>query len=156
MAVAGFTYVERNRLGMMVRQFNSKFMTQPDADTLDARLRGVECSRCGVVLFGIREICENCGNNTLDHRILSTTGEIYSYTVQRHPPPEPYKLGSTDDTEWEPRPIAYVDLRDGARLLSPIEADPDEISIGDEVELVVRRGWREQAETVCVYSFRPV
>lgn len=128
-------------------------MTDVEAGQSNVRLRGVECNDCGVVLFGKRSHCENCSSDALEEVTFGRHGEIASYTIQRHPPGGDYKLGSTDPEEWEPRPIGYVDLPAGVRLLSIISGDPDDISIGDPVTLDVFVGWEDDETEVLTYAF---
>lgn len=131
-------------------------MTDPDHAAGTPQLTGVSCDECGVVLFGGRKRCENCGSTDLEDIVFSERGEIFSFTVQRHPPSKPFRLGSTDEDEWSPRAVGYVDLPEGARILTIIDAEPGTIEIGQQVELVVDEGWKDDGEPVLTYSFTPV
>ncbi|WP_436348715.1 Zn-ribbon domain-containing OB-fold protein [Natronorubrum sp. FCH18a] len=138
-----------------IEPFAQGFMTGMD-DGIDAvRLCGVECHDCGVALFGTRNRCENCASEAVEPVTFSRTGEVASYTVQRHPPTDPFKVGTTDREEWSPRPVGYIDLPEGVRLLSAIEADPAAVEIGDSVELSVSVGWEEDETTYLTYAFEP-
>jgi hydroxymethylglutaryl-CoA synthase len=55
-----------------------------------------------------------------------------------------------------PLPIAVVDLDDGARLMLQAIGDGSDISIGCEVELVLRRYAHERGVPVYGYKVRPV
>jgi uncharacterized OB-fold protein len=136
-----------------VRPFAEGFMIGINEESNDVRLCGVECADCGIVLFGERNRCENCANDDLETVTFSRQGEIASYTVQRHPPGGPYKLGNTDADEWDPRPVGYIDLPEGVRLLSIIEGDSDKLAIGDPVTLDVFVGWQDDETEVLVYAF---
>jgi uncharacterized OB-fold protein len=140
---------------MSVKAFASGFLTNVSDDLDNVRLIGSECRDCGTGFFGTKDRCENCAGQQLEQKTLGTEGEIYSYTIQRYPPSKPFKMGTTDKEDWEPRPVAYVDV-DGVRILSIIEAGEDEIEIGDTVHLVVEPGWEdEEGEDVLVYKFAP-
>lgn len=136
-----------------VTPFAEGFMTRIDDGPEQARLCGIECEACGVVLFGVRDRCENCSSDDVTEITFSRDGEIASYTVQRHPPGGDYKLGSTDAADWEPRPVGYVDLPEGVRLLSIIRGDPDELAVGDPVSLDVFVGWTADDTDVLAYAF---
>jgi uncharacterized OB-fold protein len=119
-----------------------------------ARLVGVSCSDCGVVLFGERDNCENCGSDGLEPVEFDTSGEIHSFTVQRAPPTPPFAMGPTDRDEWVPRPVGYVDIPPGGRILSVLEGPHDAIEIGAPVSLVVEPGWEtDEGDEVLVYKF---
>lgn len=139
---------------MSTTTFAPGFITGFEAGTDSARLIGVSCNDCGISLFGVRDYCENCGSSQLDRIELGTTGEIYSYTVQRAPPVAPFAMGPSDRDEWEPRPIGYVDLPDGVRLLSILDGPMDSIQIGATASLSVEPGWEdEEGNTVLTYKF---
>jgi uncharacterized OB-fold protein len=135
-----------------VKPFAEGFMTS--IDDPEVKLCGVECADCGVVLFGVRDRCENCSSDDVEEVTFSREGEIASYTVQRHPPGGAYKLGSTDREKWEPRPIGYIDLPEGVRLLSIIRGDPNDLAVGDQVTLDVFVGWEDDDTDVLTYAFK--
>ena len=80
-------------------------------------------------------------------------GSIYSYTVQRYPPPLPNEC----PMPWRPRPISWVDLdNEGPRVLAPVECDPDSLAIQMRVRLVCEVQWKdEQGREVVAYKFVP-
>jgi len=144
---------------MMPRRvpFAEGFLTDTSRPLEEVRLKGVRCKSCGVVLFGTRRACENCGGRELEELALSTRGKIWSFTIQRYPPPPPFKLGSTKREEWKPRTIAWIDLPEGARILGIVDCKPEEARIGMEVELVIEKGWEDEAgNEVLIYKFKPV
>jgi len=134
--------------------FAPGFMTGYEESIETARLVGVSCTDCGVVLFGERDFCENCGSADLKAEEFGTRGEVYSYTVQRAPPTPPFELGPSDREKWEPRPVGFVDLPSGVRILSVIEGAVDDIDIGTTVSLAVEPGWmNDEGDEVLVYKF---
>ena len=117
------------------------------------KLVGSRCRDCGVVLLGRRRRCENCSSKDLDAEIFSSTGIIYTFTIQRYPPPPPFRAPSP----WLPRPIAWVDLDEsGPRILGPIVCVPEVLKMGARVELFFEVGWAEASgDEYIVFGFRP-
>jgi len=131
------------------------FMTTPLSPPEQVRLTGSRCLSCGVTLLGKRHACENCASTDLEDVIFSKRGTVFSYTVALYPPPQPY-AGSVDP--FVPYPIVWIDLPEGARILSALtDCKPDEVKIDMEVELVVEKGWEdEKGNEVMAYKFKPV
>jgi len=118
---------------------------------------GTKCATCGMTLFGMRQSCENCGGTDVKGVTLGSTGTLWSYTVQRYPPAEPYKLGSAKREDWVPRVVGWVELPEGTRILSIVEnCKPEDAKIGMELEMFVVRGWlNENGDEVMVLKSRP-
>lgn len=141
---------------MTAQAFAAGFLTECSQPPAEIRLRGITCQECSVTLFGVRSRCENCGSVDVTEETFGRCGELYSYTVQRHPPTPPFKMGPTDDEEFEPRPVGYVDIEDGPRILSVLDADPADCEIGMPLELAVVPGWTDdEGNEVYCYTFRP-
>lgn len=141
---------------MSVEPFAPGFLTEPSQPLDKIRLRGITCQACSVTLFGVRARCENCGSRDVTEVEFGRSGTLYSYTVQRHPPTPPFEVGPTDEDEWEPRPVGYVDLPEGARILSVVDAAPGDLSIGMQLELVIESGWTDDdGNDVLWYQFQP-
>jgi uncharacterized protein len=117
------------------------------------KLVGSRCRDCGVVLLGRRVRCENCSSKNLGSETFSSTGTIYSFTIQRYAPPPPFRAQSP----WVPRPIAWVDLDDsGPRILGPVACAPEALRMGGRVELLFEVGWAEDSgDEFVVFGFRP-
>jgi uncharacterized OB-fold protein len=118
---------------------------------------GAKCRDCGIVLYGRQTYCENCGGTNVDPIPLTKTGTVWSYTVQRYPPTEPYKLGSVKREDWVPRVVAWVETPEGPRILSIVESlKPEEAKIGSQVEFFVDKGWTsENGDEVMILKCRP-
>jgi uncharacterized protein len=93
----------------------------------DGRLLVQRCTACGVHQFYPRPFCLSCESTTLEWTETKGTGTIYSITTVRLP--------VTPDLT-PPYLLALVDLDEGPRLLTNIEASV--ASIGDRVSV----SWR--------------
>lgn len=89
------------------------------------------CTACAKTHYYPRTICPHCFGNGTQWRASSGRGTIYSYSVARR--------------AEIPYVVAYVTLQEEVTILSNIvECDPDQLSIGQEVELTFRQtvgGW---------------
>ena len=134
--------------------FAEGFLTTPLSDLNNVRFTGSRCRSCGIALLSKRHRCENCSSKNLDDQVFSNKGKIYSYTVQRYPPPKPY----FGPDPWTPRPLAWVDINEGGpRVLSPIDCEPDALKIGMEVELILETGGEDnKGNDVIIYKFKPL
>jgi uncharacterized OB-fold protein len=117
----------------------------------NVRLAGSRCVDCGIALFGERHRCENCSSSNVTHEHFSNRGTVFSYTIQRYPPPKPNAVPDP----WLPRPLAWIDLADiGPRIMSPIECEPGDVSIGSPVRLECCVGWLDnEGREVIAYKF---
>lgn len=111
-------------------------------------LVGSQCRNCGATSFPARSTCPSCRNSDGTEEVtLSTTGVVYTYTVVRQAPPGaevPYVL-------------AYVDLPEGIRLLTQVEADRiEDVEIGMKVRVAERLlGTTEDGAKLVGYKFVP-
>ena len=138
---------------MTAKAFAEGFMTDISTHPYDATFLKTVCSECNAGFFGTKKRCENCASEQVERATLAERGEIHTYTVQRFPPPEPYRLGSTDRDEWEPQPVAYVDLEE-VRVIGLVDADPEHVEIGNTVEIAVEPGWQtDDDDDVLIYKF---
>lgn len=89
-----------------------------------------KCRHCGAISFPQRRVCDKCGAiDEFDAFPFARTGRVYTYTndhVYLNPTP--------------PLTQAVVDLDGGGRFFAQVtDADPKDIRIGIEVELVLRK-----------------
>jgi uncharacterized OB-fold protein len=104
------------------------------------------CSKCGTIDHPPYLYCTECWAE--EHEWIETLGrgKIYAFTTVMLGAP----LLFTDDI---PYTIAMVDLAEGPRMLSTIvEAKPEELSIGMEVEVV----FDDVTEEMSLPRFRPL
>ena len=118
---------------------------------------GTKCASCGITIFGKRQTCENCAGTDVKTVILGKNGTLWSFTVQRYPPAEPFKLGSAKREDWVPRVLGWVELPQGPRVLSIVEnCKPEDAKIGMEVEMFIDKGWlSENGDEVMILKSRP-
>ncbi|MFC7097506.1 Zn-ribbon domain-containing OB-fold protein [Halobaculum marinum] len=110
----------------------------------DGDLLGGVCADCGQVLLPPRPACYACGSRDVDVEPQSPVGAVFSYTAVHTPPP----AFAAD----APYTIAVVELADGGRLLGRVDADYDDVSIGDPVELAVREPTAAEREVALDYE----
>jgi uncharacterized OB-fold protein len=116
----------------------------------DVRLAGSNCSTCRETSLGKGDVCPNCGRNTVCEVPLSDRGVLWSFTVVRHKPPGDYR----GPDPFVPFGLGLVELPDGLRVLSPIECDIEQLTIGLELRFkpYVRR---DSERDVVAFTFTP-
>ncbi|SDH24961.1 hypothetical protein SAMN05192534_10336 [Alteribacillus persepolensis] len=90
-----------------------------------------ECNDCDNAIFYPRTICPHCFSDHVTWTEASGKGHIHSYTVVHKARP-PFK----QDT---PFVVAIIDLEEGARMLSRIVGDREDVSIGKPVSVVYKK-----------------
>ena len=86
-----------------------------------------ECSDCGLVYHYPRALCPDCFSEDVEWREASGYGDVYSYSAAR--------TMSGWPEEDLPLVLAYVQLDEGPRLMTNIDADPEDVEIGTRVEV---------------------
>ena len=119
----------------------------------EPRLMGGACGDCGAVSFPRQSSCSRCTSTAIDERLLGRTGSLWSWTVQRFEPKEPYE----GPEPFEPYGVGYVELPGEVIVESRLTtADPDELEIGQPMELVVVPFLtRDDGTDVVTFAFRP-
>ena len=113
-------------------------------------LLGARCVDCGTINTppSIHPHCISCGSAKFVLEPLARHGHVHTFVVNQTMPP-PFVA---------PLPIAVVDLDDGARVMlhgvTDRVKDGSDISIGCEVELVLRRYAHERGVPVYGYKVR--
>ncbi|MDO8869460.1 MAG: Zn-ribbon domain-containing OB-fold protein [Methanobacteriaceae archaeon] len=111
-------------------------------------LIGSKCAQCGTVFFPSRIICPECRRKgQLEDIQLTGKGKIFTYSVITTP---------TDEfKEIAPYVVAIVELEEGAKVTTQIvDCNPEDVKIGDEVEMVFRRIREEGKDGVISYGFK--
>lgn len=111
-------------------------------------LIGSKCTQCETVFFPKRVICPECRRKgKLKDMQLAGAGKIFTYSVI-HTPTDEFKT-------LAPYVVAIVELEDGAKITTQIvDCKPEDVSIGDEVEMVFRRIKEEGDDGVISYGYK--
>ena len=102
------------------------------------RLLGSRCLGCREVTFPAQKSCPACAGTRTETIPLSRRGTLWTWTIQRFPPPSPPYLAPAGG--FEPFGVGYVELPEGVRVEARLtESDPARLAIGMEMELVVQK-----------------
>ena len=134
---------------------------QPGWYTLDPKapaLLGSRCRRCAAVAFPKEEaFCRDpaCDGTEFDEVPLSRRGRIWSYADARYQPPAPYVAPDP----YVPFCIAAVELAEEkmvvlGQVAGGVEAA--DLTIGDEVELVLDTLYEDDDHEYLVWKWRPL
>lgn len=101
--------------------------TQQFWDALrDDRFLIHSCEACGHQFFPPAPVCPTCQSWNVDWAESNGVGSIYSFTKQ---------YVTAGDFE-QPIVAGVIELDDNPRLLTPIDADYEQLTIGDRAQLV--------------------
>ncbi|MEO0549696.1 MAG: OB-fold domain-containing protein [Pseudomonadota bacterium] len=116
-------------------------------------LRGGYCSDRQKYLFPLPERYEEEG---IDPVTLKQEGTLWSYTVQRFPPKDPFK-GERDPAAFQPYAVGYVELEDQIIVEARLKTqDFDALTIGAPMSLTLLEFAADQDGTPLVtYAFEP-
>lgn len=85
-----------------------------------AGLQGSRCSGCPVTVYPAVDACPRCGGPA-GPAVLSGTGTLWTWTVQRYPPKSPpYEPPSGG---FVPFALGYVELAEGVRVAAVLDVD---------------------------------
>jgi uncharacterized protein len=129
-----------------------------DPDPERPALLGSRCRSCGNVTFPKEMVsCRNpaCDGTEFEEIRLSGRGRVWSYTDARYAPPPPYVAADP----YVPFALAAVELP-AERIVVLGQVVPgvsvDDLSVGDEVELVVDTLYEDDEHEYLVWKWRPV
>lgn len=86
------------------------------------------CESCGRCHFYPRSACPHCWSEDLTWRLAAGTGTVHTFVTVRANPPSAF-------AEQLPFTIAVVELDEGVRMLTNIVGRPEDVAIGDRVEV---------------------
>ncbi|HEV8716902.1 MAG TPA: 3-oxoacyl-[acyl-carrier-protein] synthase III C-terminal domain-containing protein [Candidatus Binatia bacterium] len=113
----------------------------------NVRLYGTHCLRCGTRQYPLARVCIACHNHdSLQEVPLEHSGHVFTFTRDH--------LYVAPDS---PTIMSVVDLNQGGRLyIQMTDVDPEDVRVGDEVVLTLRR--RKEGPTMHHYYWkcRPV
>lgn len=120
------------------------------------QLLGSRCDDCGEVTFPKQNSCPSCTGAATEEILLSRSGTLWTWTIQRFPPPVPPFKG--DPEHFTPFGVGYVELAEGVRVEGRLtECDPEKLAIGMDMELVLEKFLdAEDGDEVMTFAFRPV
>lgn len=102
----------------------------------EPRLLASRCTACGELAFPKQSSCAACPSPETEVVPLSRRGTLWTWTIQRFPPPSPPFAG--DAEHFVPFGVGYVELPEGIRIEARLsENDPEKLAIGMEMELVL-------------------
>ena len=124
----------------------------PDAP----QLVGSRCDDCGEVAFPRQDGCPSCTGSSMQEILLARRGKLWTFTIQRFPPPVPPFKG--DPASLTPFGVGYVELPEGLRVEGRLtECDPDQLSIGMDMEVVLEKFMEAgSGDEIMTFAFRPV
>ena len=114
-------------------------------------LVGEECDNCGTKLFPPRDVCLECEAPAKELYTFTGVGQVYSYTTIYDAP--------AGFEAFTPYSVALVKLDEGPLVTAQLtDIDPDQVEIGQEVEMVTRKMRTDGPEGMIIYGykFRPL
>lgn len=111
-------------------------------------LEGTKCKNCETVFFPPRSLCPQCRRiGEIEPYQLKGEGKIISYTHIRAP---------QENFEGEtPYTMAIIELEEGPRIAGQvIETNPNEVEVGDEVEVKFRKVGEESKKGIIHYGYK--
>lgn len=127
-------------------------------DENNPRLLGSQCQQCHTWYFPAHDTyCRNpaCESEEFDVRELSNRGKIWSYTNAAYAPPapfiahDPYEIFSVAAVELEHEKLVVM-----GQLVRGVTVE--DVSIGDEVELVLDTLFEDDDNEYLVWKWRPI
>ena len=110
-------------------------------------LVGEVCEECGNKIFPPRDVCPHCAEMTQSPFQFSGRGEIYSHTTIYNPP--------AGFEEFAPYTVALVKLEEGPLVTAQLtDVAPEEVAIGQPVEMVTRKIREESPEGLIIYGYK--
>jgi uncharacterized OB-fold protein len=128
--------------------------TWPSAEP---RLIGSRCRDCGEIDFPAQDACPACTGRDCERVLLGRRGRLWTWTIQRFPPPVPPYGGPAERERFVPFGVGYVELPEGIRVEGRLTGcDPAELEIGMEMELAIERfGEAADGAELVTFAFRP-
>ena len=110
-------------------------------------LVGEVCDDCGNKIFPPRDVCPHCTQPAQTPFQFSGRGEVFSHTTVYNPP--------VGYEEFAPYTVALVKLEEGPLITAQLtDAQPEEVSIGQPVEMVTRKIREDGPEGLIVYGYK--
>ncbi len=115
------------------------------------------CDECGEVTFPKQDACPSCTSRSCAEILLGRRGTLWTWTIQRFPPPVPPYIGSADRDSFVPFGVGYVELPEGIRVEGRLTVNrPEQLEIGMEMELVIEEFLKdEHGAPLLTFAFQP-
>ena len=121
----------------------------------EPRLIGGRCADCGTHNFPLQDGCPRCSGAQIERVELARRGTLWTWTVQAFAPKSPPYLEF--DEPFEPYGVGYIDLPGQLRVEARLTvADPEQLQIGMEMELVVLAIGTVDGQEIVTFAFRPL
>ena len=113
-------------------------------------MQGKKCGACSIVYFPPRDLCPKCRRASIgkmEKMKLSGKGKIVSYTTVHD--------GLPEFSMQVPYMMAIIQLEEGPRITGQIvDAEPEDIDFGTEVESVFRKLGQEGECGILHYGYK--
>lgn len=110
-------------------------------------LMGEVCDDCGKKIFPPRDVCPYCTQEAQTPFQFSGRGEIFSHSTIYNPP--------AGYEEYTPYTVALVKLEEGPLVTAQLtDVEPEEVAIGQPVEMVTRKIREEGPEGLIIYGYK--
>ncbi|WP_067562977.1 Zn-ribbon domain-containing OB-fold protein [Nocardia acidivorans] len=124
-------------------------------DAHGIRLIGSRCGACAEIDFPAQDSCRRCGATDMRVAHLGERGVLWSWTVQRFPPPSPPYVPR--GREFEAFGVGYVELPGEVIIESLLtESDADRLWIGMPMRLTTFDVPGHCGEQATTFAFAPV
>lgn len=122
------------------------------------QLLASRCRECGELSFPRQDGCPACTARSPEEVLLSRRGRLWTWTIQRFPPPAPPYIGTSDRDRFVPFGVGYVELPEGIRVEGRLALnDPERLEIGMQMELALEDFVEDaQGDRLVTFVFRPV
>lgn len=118
------------------------------------RLIGGRCDDCAETQFPRANRCRRCGGAEVSAIPLSDRGVLWSWTVQRFPPPSPPYVAQGEG--FEPFAVGYVELSGEVIVESILTvSDPAVLRIGMPMRLCRNEVRDETGRPTSTFAFAP-
>ncbi len=111
------------------------------------RLEGTVCADCATKAFPPRQVCAECQSRNQRPFQFSGRGELYSFTTLYQAP-----LGFEGGV---PYAVGMIKLDEGPMIEAQLtDVNPEDLKIGQRVEMVTRKLREQGAEGLIVYGYK--
>ncbi|MFI6865522.1 Zn-ribbon domain-containing OB-fold protein [Nocardia sp. NPDC050406] len=137
---------------MTARPIDPRIMELHDGEL---RLLGGRCGTCAETDFPAQDSCRRCGGVEMSTVRLADQGVLWSWTVQRFPPPSPPYVPRGG--EFEAFGVGYVELP-GEVIVEALltESDAEKLRIGMPMRLTTLDVLTHCGEQATTFAFEPV